>query len=75
MNDLFTFRFTGGVLEEVLHAECNNALEGSSSFAVLNAERAGVVILCDAFTGIVHVVSYPKRATASRSELKLPGIG
>ncbi len=53
--------FHGGVLEEVLYVQFDDALVWSSRLAVHNAELRGVVVLRDGFTGIVHVVTQCQR--------------
>jgi hypothetical protein len=47
----------GGVLEEVLHVQLDNALVWSSRLGVHNAELRGVVVVRECFTGVVHVVT------------------
>lgn len=57
MDNLSTFRCTGGVLEEVLYVQLNNALVWSSRLGVHNAEVRGVVVRRECFTGVVREVT------------------
>ena len=56
----------GGVLEEVLHVQFDNSRVWSPRLGVHNPEGAGVVVLCNGFTGVVHVVTQPERPSTSR---------
>src|SRR5579862_8425104 len=67
VNDCVHLPLHWRVLEEVLYAQSNNALEGGAGLAVLHAEGVGVVVLCDVFGCIVHGVSDAKRAATARS--------
>ncbi len=71
VNNLSTFRCTGGVLEEVLHVQLDNALVWSSRLAVHDAELRSVVVGRECFAVVVHVVTQCQRpAAVSRAEVR-----
>ena len=51
----------GGVLEEILHIQFDNARVWSTSLAVHHTEGVGVVVPRDVFGGIVHRVRQRER--------------